>query len=81
MKSIRITGLMGMASFTEDNNLIIQEFSSLKNLYNKYAQLSIINFQLTTLSMGMSADFQFALDAGSNMVRIGSMLFGSRIKT
>lgn len=85
LKNIRITGLMGMASFTEDNNLIIQEFTFLKNLFDKYAQLSTFlqdpsdNFQLSTLSMGMSADFQFAVDAGSNMVRIGSMLFGSRI--
>jgi uncharacterized pyridoxal phosphate-containing UPF0001 family protein len=51
----------------------------LKIQFDKYAQLSTFNFQLSTLSMGMSADFQMALDAGSNMVRIGSMLFGSRI--
>lgn len=79
LKSVRITGFMGMASFTEDNDLIIKEFSQLKALYDQYAQLSTFNFQLSTLSMGMSADFQFALDAGSNMVRIGSMLFGGRI--
>lgn len=79
LTNIRIDGLMGMASFTEDNDLIKQEFTYLKNLYDKYKQLSIVNCQLSTLSMGMSADFQFALDAGSNMVRIGSMLFGSRI--
>ncbi|MBL7702854.1 MAG: YggS family pyridoxal phosphate-dependent enzyme [Ferruginibacter sp.] len=73
-----VIGLMGMASFTEDNDLIIKEFKSLKTIFDKYAQLSTLNFQLSTLSMGMSADFQFALDAGSNMVRIGSMLFGVR---
>lgn len=81
LKNIEITGLMGMASFTEDNNLIIKEFNSLKTLFDKYAQQQTQNTKLQTLSMGMSADFQFALDAGSNMVRIGSMLFGSRIKT
>lgn len=79
LNNICINGLMGMASFTEDNDLIKQEFTYLKNLYDKYRQLSTVNCQLSTLSMGMSADFQFALDAGSNMVRIGSMLFGSRI--
>ena len=78
LKNIRITGLMGMASFTEDNHLIIQEFSLLKKLFDEYTQLSTFNFQLSTLSMGMSADYKFALDAGSNMVRIGSLLFGSR---
>jgi len=81
LTNVRINGLMGMASFTEDNNLIIQEFSFLKKLFDKHKSLSTTNFQLSTLSMGMSADFQFALDAGSNMIRIGSMLFGSRIYT
>ena len=78
LTNIRIDGLMGMASFTEDNDLIIKEFTFLKSLFDKYAQLSTSNFQLSTLSMGMSADFTFALDAGSNMVRIGSLLFGPR---
>lgn len=81
LKNIRITGLMGMASFTEDNDLIIQEFKFLKRLFDAYGQKQTTNIKLQTLSMGMSADFQFALDAGSNMVRIGSMLFGSRIQT
>lgn len=78
LTNIRINGLMGMASFTEDNDLIIKEFHFLKTLFDKYAQQQTTNFELQTLSMGMSADFQFALDAGSNMVRIGSMLFGAR---
>jgi PLP dependent protein len=79
--NIQINGFMGMASFTEDNEFIIKEFSYLKSLFDKYAQQKTQNTKLQTLSMGMSADFKFALDAGSNMVRIGSMLFGSRIKT
>jgi pyridoxal phosphate enzyme (YggS family) len=78
-KNVLVKGLMGMATFTEDNDLIKKEFTYLKIQFDKYAQLSTFNFQLSTLSMGMSADFQMALDAGSNMVRIGSMLFGSRI--
>ena len=79
-KHVSVTGLMGMASFTEDNNLIISEFKKLKKLFEKSkAQLSIINYPFNTLSMGMSADYRFAIEEGSSMVRIGSMLFGSRI--
>ena len=70
-KNVSIKGLMGMASFTEDNDLIKTEFSNLKRLYNQHPEFSI-------LSMGMSADYKFALEAGGNMVRIGSLLFGSR---
>jgi hypothetical protein len=76
--NVRIIGLMGMASFTEDNDLIKTEFKKLKKIFDANAQLSTVNYQLSTLSMGMSADYKFALDAGSNMVRIGSLLFGSR---
>lgn len=72
LKNVNICGLMGMASFTEDNDLIKKEFATLKSIYNNYPQFSI-------LSMGMSADYAFALEAGSTMVRIGSLLFGSRI--
>ncbi len=79
LKNVRICGLMGMASFTEDNNLIIREFNYLNKWFDKYAALQIPNCKLQILSMGMSADYKFALDAGSNMVRIGSLLFGSRI--
>ena len=77
---ISLKGLMGMASFTEDNELIIKEFNHLKRIFDQSnTQLSIINYQLSILSMGMSADYGMAIEAGSNMVRIGSMLFGSRI--
>ncbi len=77
---VSIKGLMGMASFTEDNDLINTEFKKLKKLYdNCNTRLSIINYPLSILSMGMSSDYRFAVRAGSNMVRIGSLLFGSRI--
>jgi pyridoxal phosphate enzyme (YggS family) len=79
LKNVNICGLMGMASFTEDNDLIKKEFTALKMLFDKCNQPSTINHQLSTLSMGMSADYTFALEAGSTMVRIGSLLFGSRI--
>ncbi len=76
---VAIRGLMGMATFTEDNALILAEFTSLKLLYeNAKTQLLTINHQIPVLSMGMSADYMVAIQAGSNMVRIGSLLFGVR---
>ncbi|MGN6164422.1 MAG: YggS family pyridoxal phosphate-dependent enzyme [Flavisolibacter sp.] len=78
LKSINITGLMGMASFTEDANKIRAEFHYLKTLFDKHAKLQTPNFQLQTLSMGMSSDYKIAIEAGSTMVRIGSLLFGAR---
>ncbi len=78
LKNIRITGLMGMASFSNNMNLVRAEFSYLKNLFDKYTPLPTANRQLKTLSMGMSADYKIAIEEGSNMVRIGSLLFGER---
>ena len=78
LKNIRITGLMGMASFSNNMDLVRAEFSYLKSLFDKYAQKQITNHQLQTLSMGMSADYKIALEEGSNMIRVGSLLFGER---
>lgn len=78
MKHVRICGLMGMATFTEDIDRVRKEFKYLKGLFDKYSQLSIINCQLSILSMGMSDDYKIAIEEGSNMVRIGSLIFGSR---
>ena len=78
LKNIRITGLMGMASFSDDMNLVRTEFKYLKKLFDLYASLPIANCQLSIISMGMSADYKIALEEGSNMVRIGSLLFGER---
>jgi pyridoxal phosphate enzyme (YggS family) len=72
LKYSKIVGLMGMASFTEDQSKIREEFKSLKHLYD---QLSKNNSNLSILSMGMSGDYQLAIESGSNMVRIGSLLF------
>jgi hypothetical protein len=78
--SIVIKGLMGMASFSDDKLLIKNEFKNLKNLYelikSNFESNNNINFD--TLSMGMSNDYAIALNEGSNMVRIGSLLFGKR---
>ncbi len=78
LNNIKICGLMGMASFTEDEDVIRNEFRYLKTLFHSYSQLKTDNCQLTTLSMGMSADFKTAIEEGSNMVRIGSLIFGER---
>jgi len=75
---VKIVGLMGMATFTEDNDMIREEFRYLKTLCNQYSSVNSECIGFDALIMGMSADFQFALEAGSNMVRIGSLLFGER---
>ncbi len=69
---------MGMASFTDDISKVTKEFRSLKNLFDKHSHLSTANCQLSTLSVGMSADYEIAIKEGSNMVRIGSLIFGER---
>ena len=78
LQNIYIQGLMGMASLTEDTAVVQNEFHYLKSLFDKYAQCQIPNSQFQALSMGMSNDYKMALAQGSNMVRIGSLLFGPR---
>lgn len=76
--NIRVVGLMGMATFTENQNQIKKEFQFLKSLFDKYSKLNTDNWQLNTLSMGMSGDYELAIECGSTMVRIGSGIFGTR---
>lgn len=76
--NIRIVGLMGMATFTDNQEQIKREFLHLKSIFDTNSKLITDNCQLTTLSMGMSGDYQLAIDCGSNMVRIGSSIFGER---
>jgi pyridoxal phosphate enzyme (YggS family) len=87
MTNTNVIGLMGMATFTDNQEQIKREFDYLKSLFNKYkslktdtsdSELAKQNCQLNTLSMGMSGDYQLAIDCGSTMVRIGSSIFGSR---
>lgn len=75
LKNVNVCGLMGMASFTEDMEAVRNEFKNLKTAFYKF---SIRNCQLSIVSMGMTADYKVAIEEGSNMVRIGSMLFGAR---
>jgi hypothetical protein len=82
MKHVRIAGLMGMATLTENKQQIHNEFKSLKKFFDQlqtphYAGQAS-NFKLQTLSMGMSSDYKIALEEGSNMVRIGTAVFGER---
>lgn len=75
--NVEITGLMGMATFTDNEAQIRREFSFLKRLFD---QLSL-QHRLQTLSMGMSGDFPIAIDCGANSVRVGSAIFGERSYT
>jgi len=74
IQNIKVRGLMGMASFTDDIIKVRSEFDRLKKLFDVYA-----GNQFDTLSMGMSGDYKIAIEEGSNMVRIGSLLFGNRM--
>jgi pyridoxal phosphate enzyme (YggS family) len=76
--NIRIKGLMGMATFTEDQEKIRSEFKYLKSLFYTYSKSEIPNSKFETLSMGMSGDYTLAIEEGSTMVRIGSLIFGER---
>jgi pyridoxal phosphate enzyme (YggS family) len=79
LQNIKIVGLMGMASFTEDETQIITEFKALNTLFLELSNLpKADNFQMEILSMGMSGDYKIAIQEGSNMVRIGSAIFGER---
>jgi PLP dependent protein len=80
LKNIKIVGLMGMATFTDNQNQIKKEFQHLKAIFDKLKNLGLKSeaIHLTTLSMGMSGDYQLAIECGSTMVRIGSSIFGNR---
>ena len=78
-ENINIVGLMGMATFTNNKNQIRKEFKRLKILYDEIKSISQKNNQkIKILSMGMSSDYKIAIEEGSNMVRIGSLIFGER---
>ncbi|MFC5683384.1 YggS family pyridoxal phosphate-dependent enzyme [Flavobacterium sp. MAHUQ-51] len=78
LQNIRVVGLMGMATFTDNQEQIKKEFTHLKTIFDMVNQLPTSNIQLLTLSMGMSGDYKVAIDCGSNMIRVGSSIFGGR---
>ena len=75
MQHVEVVGLMGMATFTEDMNQVRTEFQYLNSVYKEFKKDYP---KLNTLSMGMSGDYKIAQECGSNMVRIGSAIFGGR---
>ena len=91
MSNVRVCGFMGMASFTENMSIVREEFRKLRKIFDIHAKLVLSDSRsahnlptgqagskLETLSMGMSSDYKIAIEEGSNMVRIGSLLFGER---
>lgn len=76
LKNINLKGMMGMASFSSDLSIIEREFNQLNDFYNKHKT----NLNLNILSMGMSGDYKIAIKCNSNMIRLGSTIFGTRIK-
>jgi PLP dependent protein len=78
MNNVMIAGLMGMASLTDDEEKIRSELKYLYSLYDKYSSIQTSNFRFLHLSMGMSADYKIAIEEGSNMIRVGSLVFGER---
>jgi len=76
LPNVRICGLMGMASFSDNTSLVRSELKGLKAIYDQYANRAPV--EMIILSMGMSGDYEIAVEEGSTMVRIGSLLFGSR---
>ena len=78
LENIKIVGVMGMATFTDDKNQIKKEFLQLKNTFTVLKQLDTKNSNMETISMGMSGDYPLAIDCGSTMIRVGSSIFGSR---
>ena len=73
-KNVKITGLMGMATFTKDETIIEKEFSKL----NSFFESNQTKYNLETLSMGMSGDYKIGIRNGSTMIRVGSSIFGAR---
>ncbi len=78
LQNIRVIGLMGMATFTDNQLQIKKEFQHLKTIFNNSQKHNTTQNQLNTLSMGMSGDYKLAIECGSTMVRIGSSIFGGR---
>ncbi len=77
--NVEIRGLMGMATFTNDETIVAKEFRSLKNIFDRVRNEYFKNdSSFSVLSMGMSGDYQLAIAEGSNMVRVGSSIFGER---
>jgi len=79
LNSVKIVGLMGMATFTDNQEQVRKEFRSLKTLFDKIKRMKLSsNIEMKELSMGMSQDYEIAIEEGSTLVRIGTAIFGGR---
>lgn len=78
LSGVRLRGIMGVATFTEDETLVRSEFEHLHAIFTRLKQEHDFGPEFDTLSMGMSGDYPLAIECGSNMVRIGSLVFGAR---
>ncbi|WOD44050.1 YggS family pyridoxal phosphate-dependent enzyme [Hwangdonia lutea] len=78
LQHIKVIGVMGMATFTNDMNQIENEFKLLKTTFDNLKEVQTANCKLQIISMGMSGDYELAIDCGSNMIRVGSSIFGER---
>ena len=78
LNNVRVKGVMGMASFTSDHNQVEEEFSVLKAIFDELKNIIPYPNSFDCISMGMSGDYKIAIKKGSNMIRIGSTIFGSR---
>ena len=78
LKYVKVTGVMGMSTFTNDKQQVRQEFNYLKSTFDKLKHTESDNCKLETISMGMSGDYNLAIECGSNMIRVGSSIFGLR---
>jgi len=78
LKNVRIVGIMSMASFVDDEQQVRKEFLVAKKTFDHYAHHQVANVFMQYLSLGMSADYTIAVECGSNMIRVGSKLFGAR---
>lgn len=76
--NVFIKGIMGMASFSDNEEQVRGELKFLKYIYDKYKEVQSSSCNFSVLSMGMSGDYEWAIEEGSNMIRIGSLLFGTR---
>jgi pyridoxal phosphate enzyme (YggS family) len=78
LKNINIKGFMGMATFTDDESMIRTEFKTLQQINTSFLNKNTFNFNPSILSMGMSGDYKIAIEEGSSMIRVGSLIFGKR---
>ncbi|WP_347922107.1 YggS family pyridoxal phosphate-dependent enzyme [Pontimicrobium sp. SW4] len=78
LKNIKVVGLMGMATFTDNEEQLKTEFNQLTQTFNSLKGIKTDNSELKTISMGMSGDYKLAIDCGSTMIRVGSSIFGVR---